>query len=368
MVERRFERLQTRLRELDLSAMALIPSPSLLYFSGVSFHLMERPIIGLFPADGSPALVLPAFELSKGRTSPLGFDCFTYSEDPSSYPRAVGEAAEGLGLGAARIGVEPLGMRFQEASLLRQAVPEAQLVDAGEVTSSLRVRKDPGEVESMRRAVRAAEAAIQATLPKIAPGMTELELAGQLTVQLLNAGSETELPFSPIVASGPNSALPHAGPTDRRLQEGELLLIDWGARIDGYCSDLTRMFVLGEVDQELLHIHEVVKQANEAARHAADVGAPAREVDRAARRVIEEAGYGEKFQHRTGHGLGLEAHEAPYIRDDNEEPLEEGMTFTIEPGVYLEGRGGVRIEDDVVVTGSGVETLSFLSRELETLH
>lgn len=367
MVERRLERLRGLLQERGLNAMALIPGPSLRYLSGVSFHLMERPIIGLFPAGGPPGLVLPAFELSKAGTSALDFDCFTYSEDPASYSRAVGEAAEALGLLSAHIGVEPLGMRFQEASLIQEALPQGQLVEAGEVTVALRIRKDPREVEVMRRAVQAAEAAIQATIPKIAPGQTEQQIAGELTVQLLRAGSESELPFSPIVASGPNSALPHAGASDRRLQEGDLLLIDWGARIEGYCSDLTRMFALGDVDQELIHIHGVVKQANEAARQAVVAASSAGEVDRAARRVIEEAGYGDQFLHRTGHGIGLEAHEAPYIRGDNDEPLGEGMAFTIEPGVYLEGRGGVRIEDNVVVTGSGVETLSSRSRDLDIL-
>ncbi len=368
MVRARLESLQGLLQEGGLDAMALIPGPSLRYLTGVSFHLMERPIIGLFPAEGAPGLVLPSFEVSKAGTSALDFNCFTYSEDLVSYAQAVAEAAEALNLAGAQIGVEPLGMRFQEASLMRQALPDSQLVDAGKMTVSLRVTKDRGEVESIRRAVEVAEAAIQATLPKIGPGMSEKEVAGELTVQLLRAGSEPELPFSPLVAGGPNSALPHASASDRELQVGELLLIDWGARIDGYCSDLTRMFALGEVDQEFLQIHEVVRRANDAARQAAGPGTPAGEVDRAARRVIEEAGYGEQFLHRTGHGIGLEAHEAPYIRRDNDEPLGEGMAFTIEPAVYLEGRGGVRIEDDVVVTRSGVETLSTLVRDLEILR
>jgi Xaa-Pro dipeptidase len=187
-------------------------------------------------------------------------------------------------------------------------------------------------------------------------------------LQLLRAGSDPEFAFTPIVSSGPNGANPHASPSDRKLQAGDLLVIDWGATYSGYVSDITRTFAIGPVDEEYRHIHDIVVQANAAGRRTARPGIPSGEVDRAARNVIEQAGYGKYFTHRTGHGLGMEGHEHPYIYAENERPLEAGMAFTVEPGIYLPGRNGVRIEDDVVITENGAESLSDFSRELQTLE
>jgi Xaa-Pro dipeptidase len=198
--------------------------------------------------------------------------------------------------------------------------------------------------------------------------MSERQLASELTLQLLRHGSEPEIPFSPIVASGPNSANPHVTPGDRPLSPGDLLVIDWGATVNGYVSDLTRTFAIGEPDGELARVAEIVANANAAAREAATPGVPASEVDRAARQLIEQAGYGKFFTHRTGHGLGLEGHEEPYIRADNDQSLEAGMTFTIEPGIYLPDRGGVRVEDDFVITRDGGESLSDLPRQLRVIE
>jgi Xaa-Pro dipeptidase len=197
--------------------------------------------------------------------------------------------------------------------------------------------------------------------------MTEKELAAELVVQLLRHGSQPEMPFAPIVSSGPNSANPHAVPTERKLRPGDLLVVDWGAAVDGYVSDLTRTFAVGEADAELRKIHQIVLEANEAGRLAGKPGVPCAQVDRAARSVIEKAGYGEYFTHRTGHGIGMEGHETPYLRADNMELLEEGMVYTVEPGIYLPDRNGVRIEDNLVITGDGADCLSDMSRELRII-
>jgi Xaa-Pro dipeptidase len=202
------------------------------------------------------------------------------------------------------------------------------------------------------------------TLPLFKTGMTEIELASELTIQLLRAGSQSELPFGPIVSSGPNSADPHATPSSRKINAGELLLIDYGAAYQSYASDITRTFAVGEVDSTLKKIAEIVKQANLAGQAASKAGVRAGSVDSAARTVIESAGYGEQFFHRTGHGLGLETHEGPYIFAENDLVLQPGMVHTVEPGIYLAGKGGVRIEDDVVVTQEGSTSLTSLPREL----
>jgi Xaa-Pro dipeptidase len=235
------------------------------------------------------------------------------------------------------------------------------------VLAGLRLRKDQAEVEAMRRAVKIAQDALEAMIPLIKIGMTEKELSAELVVQLLKHGSEPELPFAPIVSGGPNGANPHASPGERKLQAGDLLVVDWGATCDGYISDLTRTFAVGEVDDEYQKIHKIVQEANAAGRLAAKPGVPCANVDKAAREVIEKAGYGVYFTHRTGHGIGMEAHEEPYMRGDNMQLLEPGMAFTVEPGIYLPERNGVRIEDNVVIAETGVDVLSDIPREIRVV-
>jgi Xaa-Pro dipeptidase len=172
------------------------------------------------------------------------------------------------------------------------------------------------------------------------------------------------MPFAPIVSGGPNSANPHATPSDRKIKVGDLLVVDWGAAVDGYISDLTRTFAVGEVDSEYRKIHQIVLEANAAGRAAGKPGTPCAAVDKAARDVIEKAGYGAYFTHRTGHGIGMEGHEEPYMRGDNMQLLEPGMAYTVEPGIYLPERNGVRIEDNIVITEDGMECLSDMRCEL----
>jgi Xaa-Pro dipeptidase len=195
-------------------------------------------------------------------------------------------------------------------------------------------------------------------------GLTEQELAAELTLQLLRAGCDPQIPFAPIVSSGPNAANPHATPSARKLSPGDLLVIDWGASYEGYLSDITRTFAIGNLESEYAQICKVVLEANSAGRKSAHPAIAAEVVDQAARDVIEAAGYGKYFTHRTGHGLGMEGHEDPYIRAGNLMLLEPGMTFTIEPGIYLPGRNGVRIEDDVVIMSNGADCLTSLPREV----
>jgi Xaa-Pro dipeptidase len=214
--------------------------------------------------------------------------------------------------------------------------------------------------------VAIAQEALARTLEAVKPGMTEQGVAAELMVNLLRGGSEG-MPFAPLVQSGPNSASPHGGTSSRRLEVGDLLLLDFGAMVDGYPSDITRTFAVGEVDAELPDVYRIVRAANAAGQAAVRPGVSCQDVDRAARRVIEDAGYGPYFIHRTGHGLGLEVHEPPYIVDGNEQTLEVGMTFTIEPGVYLPGRGGIRVEDNVVVTKDGCDSLTTFERELQVV-
>ncbi|HEX9615834.1 MAG TPA: aminopeptidase P family protein [Anaerolineales bacterium] len=364
----RHARLVAALQQAGLDALVLNAGPSLVYLTGLHFHLSERPVVAIFSFAAPLTIVLPEFEAGKAENLPYPVQVFTYPEDPALWSQVFQKAASAAQMGSGMVGAEPRQLRLLELRLLEAAMPEAQFVGAEESVAQLRSRKDEAEITAMRKAVTIAQQALQAILPSIQAGQTEREIAAELTLQVLRHGSDPEAPFSPIVAAGPNSANPHAVPGDRPLARGDLLIIDWGARAGGYVSDLTRTFAMGEPDAELARIASIVKEANMAARTLAAPGVMASEVDYAARSVIERAGYGKYFTHRTGHGIGLEGHEDPYIRSGNPLLLEPGMTFTIEPGIYIPGRGGVRVEDDAVITPSGCESLSDLPRELLILN
>jgi len=351
----------------DLRAIALNPGASLTYLTNTHFHLSERPVIALFMPDSQPVFVLPELEVGKTDSLPFEAQVFTYGEEPTIWLGVFRQAILESEIGTGEIGIEPRRMRVLESRFLEESAPQTQFTDAGGLLSNLRMYKDQDEISAIRKAVNIAQQALADTRSVIKVGTTEREIAAELTIQLLRNGSESEFPFSPIVQSGPNSANPHATPSDRKLEQGDLLVIDWGARYDGYVSDITRTFAIGGVDDQLAHIAQVVLDANCAARSVACPGILAADVDQAARDVIKASGYGEFFIHRTGHGIGMEGHEEPYIRAGNEMVLKPDMTFTIEPGIYLPGEGGVRIEDNVLISESGLESLTDLPRKLEII-
>ncbi len=365
--QERQTRLQQLLIENKLNALVLNPSPTLTYLTGLHFHLMERPIVGLFTPGQPVGIILPQLETAKLTHVQYPYRAFAYQEDPETWQASFNQAFERLGINGKTIGVEATGLRFLELEFIKKAADHSIIKNASHLIANLRSIKCENEINAMRKAAEIAQNALLATLPVIQPGKTEKEIAAELSAQLLKAGTDSQMPFAPIVSGGPNSANPHAVPSDRPLQTGDLLVIDWGARYQGYCSDITRTFAIGSIEDEFRKISEIVLQANRAARKVVKPGVSASTIDLAARNVIRNAGYGEYFIHRTGHGLGLEGHEAPYIRDDNHLPLETGITFTIEPGIYLPERGGVRIEDDILITPQGYESFSDLPREVRTL-
>lgn len=364
LIQARHNQLATGLHLAKLRGLVLNPGPSLTYLTGLHFHLSERPVVAFFTPHTPPVFVLPQLEAIKLDELSFAFQAFPYGENPASWPKFFQQAIQAAQMDSQTVGVEPRSLRMLELDLLRQAAPQTNFIPAEQVIAGLRMYKSAAEIEAMREAARIAQQALQATLPMIKTGVSERAIASELTLQLLRHGSEPNLPFFPIVASGPNSANPHAFPTERMLQAGDLIVIDWGATVSGYYSDITRTFGLAPVPSESQQIAEIVLAANRAGRQVARPGIQAREVDQAARQVIEQAGYAKYFIHRTGHGLGMETHEEPYIRSDNDLALEVGMTFTIEPGIYLPGQAGVRIEDDVVITPDGLESLTDLPREL----
>ncbi len=367
MTASRLERLTASLRTSGLDAVVLNPGPTLKYLTGLNFHLMERPVVLMVAPGRDPVIILPELEMPKVGLFPYKVQAFAYGEIPTEWDGVFRQAVQALGLDGKRIGVEPRNLRLLEFRHVQAGAPEADFPDASDALAALRIRKDAAEVEAMRHAVKIAQDGLEATLPLIKVGMSEREVAAELVMQLLRHGSDSELPFAPIVSGGPNAANPHASPSDRKLQVGDLLVVDWGAAYNGYISDLTRTFAVVEVDDECQKIHKIVQQANAAGRAAGKPGAPCAAVDKAARDVIEAAGYGKYFTHRTGHGIGMEGHEDPYMRGDNMQLLETGMAYTVEPGIYLTERNGVRIEDNMVVTESGAESLSDMPREIRVV-
>ncbi|MFQ5420109.1 MAG: M24 family metallopeptidase, partial [Anaerolineae bacterium] len=345
----------------------IMPGPNMHYFTDLDFHTSERPIVAFFPTTGDPALVVPGFESFKASNAAgaLPWRIFSWS-DEEGVDGAFAACCAALQLSGKRVGVEELGWRFKEHSLLQAHAAGVAVVPADPLITSMRQVKDALEIERMKAAVHIAEGALAATLPKIKIGMTEREVAAELMVALLKGGSGP-LPFSPLVQTGATGATPHASAGDRKLAEGDLLIIDMGARVQGYASDITRTFAVGAISDKAKQIYEVVKQANAAGRAASKPGATCQDVDRAARAVIEGHDYGEYFIHRTGHGLGLEGHEPPFMVEGDTTLLEAGLTYTVEPGIYIQGVGGVRIEDDVVITAAGADSLTTFDRALTTV-
>lgn len=365
MIEQRLSRLAALALAARFDCIGIMPGPNMYYFTGLNFHLSERPTLALLPRAGRPALVLPAFEASKTQRSAIEWQTFTYV-DGQPPAEAFQAASAALGLKGRSVGVEAYRLRLLELRLLAEAAPGAQIDPADDLIAQLRAVKDAHEIAAMKRAIAITQQALDDTLDVIRAGLTERQVANELLVALMRRGAEG-LAFEPLIQSGPNAALPHLTSTERVIQAGDVLLLDFGVIVDGYLSDITRTFFVGHAPDELKPIYDAVKRANAAGRAAARPGATGQEVDRAARRVIEAAGYGQYFTHRTGHGLGLEGHEPPYMVEGNDVPLVPGNTFTVEPGIYVPGLGGVRIEDDVLITEDGAESLTTYDRELTVI-
>jgi len=356
--QKRQEDLQALLKESTLNAVCLNPGADLTYLTGLDFHLMERPVVGIFPISGDPVFILPELEAAKIAALPYPIRPFLFNENPDTWTDVFRAALQEADLAAGNLGIIPRRLRLLEQNYLMGAAPDLKLESAQPILTQMRRIKSEDEIKFMVEAARIAECALTSTIMAIKPGVTEKEIAGRLVGRLLQEGSDPELPFFPIVSFGENTANPHATPTNRVLNPGDIILIDWGASHQGYFSDITRVFAMGDLHPEIDQIAKFVEDANAAARAAVKPGVPASAVDRAARQVIEDAGYGEYFFHRN---------EEPNISQFDQTILEPGMTFTIEPGIYLPKRGGVRIEDDIVVTDNGGLSLTNAQRDLTQL-
>ncbi len=353
----RMHRVRARMDELGVDLLALSVGPDLPWLTGYEAMPLERLTMLVLRAGGDgPVLVVPELEAPRVDVAPdvLTVRPWSETEDPV-------ELVAGLGRGAARVAVgDHTWARFVLA--LQDALPGASFGPASEVTAPLRAVKDAAEVDALRAAARAVDAVAVEMRDRPFAGRTEREVHRELVERMLDHGHQ-RANFA-IVASGPNGASPHHEPGERRIVEGDVVVCDFGGTMDLYCSDVTRVYVVGEPPPEVADAWAVLSGAQEAAFRAATVGTPCGEVDAAARGVIAAAGFGERFVHRTGHGIGVEAHEEPYLVAGNATPLAAGNVFSIEPGIYLPGRFGLRLEDIVVATPSGPERLNTAPRDL----
>jgi len=356
------DRTRAALAPAALDALLVSPGADLRYLTGYEAKQLERLTCLVVPASGEPFLVVPALELPAAQVVPgLDVELVAYSETDDAY----GLVAERLPSTVARVAVDN-HMWAEKVLAFRRALPGADQALAGAVLADLRMRKTADEVESLDRAARAIDEVHGRMGEWLRPGRTEREVAADIAEAIVAAGHATA--DFVIVASGPNGASPHHDVSDRVIQPGDPVVVDIGGRMpDGYCSDCTRTYAVGEPPEEFQRYYEVLLRAQRTQTDAVRPGITANDLDAIGRDIITEAGYGEYFIHRTGHGIGLEVHEEPYIVAGSRRPLEPGMAFSVEPGIYLPGRHGARIEDIVVCSDDGGRRLNRAPRALSVL-
>ena len=358
----RVQRLQEELKRRKLDLFVAEPSTNFQYFTGYNPTRSERLILLMLSAMGNAVVVCPSFEVERIKRNSAIADVRGWEEqdNPWNVVKTVGKEMKPPrhhGAGA----IEPT-TSYQSYLRLIDKMGGWDFIEGTSVTERLRIIKGPEEIDLIRRAIAATEASIAATFSQLAVGMTEREVSELLSREMASRGS----PGGGLVQFGPSSALPHGGPSAGKLARESVVLIDAGSRIEGYTSDITRTIWFGEAPpEEFKKVYNLVHDAQTAAMQS---GKPfttqCQELDRLARKTIADGGYGQYFTHRLGHGIGLDGHEPPYLVEGNETRMENGMTFTIEPGIYQLGKFGVRIEDDCLMTDNGIEVLSHRAAKL----
>jgi Xaa-Pro dipeptidase len=352
----RIARLQELMRGDGYRLAVLSWTDQMRYLTGYAENGHKR-FLGLFvPAEGEPALIVPAMNAQQAGRNPAGIDRILGWDDTEGWHGRAGEllAEYGVGAGAAVL----IDDELYSVHLigLQSLAPGIRCVAADEVISRLRSLKTPEELAAMERAAQLIDAIYEEAVGELREGMTEVEFQDVIYAGIKRRGTTPS--FTPLICFGANGSMPHHHSGQTRLQRGDVVIIDIGCYWDNYCSDITRTVSYGQPsDPDAFRIYDLVNRAHWAARQAARPGVTCEAVDHAARAVITEAGYGPQFMHRTGHGIGLSGHEPPYIRTGDTTPLQPGMCFSVEPGIYLPGRFGVRIENIVTVTTDGVRSL-----------
>jgi Xaa-Pro aminopeptidase len=355
----RLARLRTALGEAEVDVVALAPTDNLRWLCGFAPLYDERACLLLVSPQGS-AMLMPDLNAEQTAARLPEVELVRWADEDGPVAALHAALARVGASSAARVAADPM-MRADHLLLLQAAARGAHTLDASAVLGPLRAVKEAEEIARLARAAEVADRAIEAAWATCAPGVSEREVGERISQVFREAGAEPEFA---LVASGPHGAFPHHETGERRLVAGDPIVIDLGGALDGYHCDITRMAVIGEPSDRYREIHAIVEAAVVAALDATRPGATCGAVDAAARQVIADAGYGEYFVHRTGHGLGVSGHEPPWVMAGDPTELEVGMVHSIEPGIYLPGEFGIRLEDIVHVTEDGCERFSGLAREV----
>lgn len=353
IVRQHVQRAAALLDRHDADAILLFRDSNILGFTGVPLAPSDRLICGWINRAGQIALVVPGFEADMARALPSGSILVTWLEHEDAYASAA-EAARLLGVDRGRIYLDG-SMWLDAQRRLSEAMPQARFETDPGVLESIREIKTPDEIEAIRAACHDTGLIYDLISRRLQPGISEHELSRDVMEQLVKMGVA---PFGDLIQGGENAAIPHQPAGSRRFRDGDAVIVDFVTRKNGYLGDMTRTFTVGQATDDFTKAYHAVRAAQQAAIQAARPGISCESVDAAARSVIESAGFGEFFTHRLGHGIGLDVHEPPYLVRGNARKLEAGMCVTVEPGVYVPGRFGIRIEDVIAITPDGSEVLS----------
>ena len=350
LYEKRLSRLRTAMQENGLDTLILTPGAAMRYLTGFSEAGFERLLALVVPDDQDWLFLTPTLNAEQVRQNPAGVTDVRVWDDGAGWEKLLAQLAKDLMLDIGIVGLDD-DMPARFSLKIAELMPTALLKLAGPAFAPLRAAKDVQELAAMQHAAAATDALIPTLLDACRHGATELDVALVVQSGIAQAGQEPS--FDPIIAAGVNGAQPHHHTGKTRLKQGDVIILDFGAKVDGYCGDITRTVALGEASDEARAVYDVVYQAYQAGVKAVRPGASGHDVDTAARRVIADAGYGEFFIHRTGHGIGLDDHEPPYMVAGNRAPLRPGECFSVEPGIYLPGKFGIRLENIVTVQDDG---------------
>ena len=363
MIKKLYNLLNDKKNELD--AFALVPGPNFRHITGGQFFLMERPFLLIISKLHKPVAIVPVLEVSNFTNLNFDAEIIEWQDNDgfqSAFNKAFGLLGQNLNLG-----IEGQLMRAFEMQAIMQVSKNIKIKNAHKIISKIRLNKQNYEVEHIRKAIKVAESTLSETLNFVKEGMTEIEIKKYLMQKLLEFGAN-DIAFEPLVLAGSNSALCHGhSRDDYRIQKGDCILFDFGANVNGYNSDITRTFFLGSVSEENRNMYDVVYNANSVGRRVSKPGVSMHDLDDSVMKTLEASNFKEFIVHKTGHGLGMDVHEDPYVMRKNHELLEEGMVITIEPGLYKEHHLGIRIEDNVLITNDSCESLTTFSRELKLI-
>ncbi|OCA92264.1 M24 family metallopeptidase [Pseudobacillus wudalianchiensis] len=361
-MNKRLAKLMDWMKEKEISFAFITAPENVFYLTGFRSDPHERLLgVAIFPED-EPFLVCPKLDASDAKNSGWTFEIVSHSDIENPW-EMIETRVKSRVSSVKRLAVEKQHLNVERYEELSGRFPGAVFVAAEEKMQQLRMIKDKEELAFLKKAAEYADFAVKTGAEAIREGKSELEILAEIEFEMKKQGI-AEMSFSTMVLTGKNAASPHGTPGSTRVQKGDLVLFDLGVVYEGYCSDITRTVAFGDISDKQREIYETVLKAEQAAVAAVKPGMRAKEIDLTARNIIAEAGYGDFFPHRLGHGLGISVHEYPGITETNELVLQEGMVFTIEPGIYVPDVAGVRIEDDVYVTADGVEILTSFPKQL----